>query len=211
VVGARTASDRDKRVYLATYPAMKQVFQTFDVGFFDLIIADESHRSVYNTYGDLFRYFDCLQLGLTATPVEFVARAMKEVGPAGFSVANALGPLVNMGQQLFEPPDVNGWEPGPGWFSTGAMLARMNFAAALTRNQSTALASAARGQGSTPEALLSFFLDRLTPANYDTDAYNDLLGYLRAGVTWTGSDAQLASKAPNLVHLITGSSEYQFV
>ena len=74
VVGARTANDRDKRVYLATYPAMKQIFQTFDVGFFDLIIADESHRSIYNTYGDLCRYFDCLQVGLTATPVEFVAR-----------------------------------------------------------------------------------------------------------------------------------------
>jgi type I restriction enzyme R subunit len=74
VVGARTARDREKRIYLATYPAMRQVFQTFDVGFFDLIIADESHRSIYNAYGDLFRYFDCLQVGLTATPVEFVAR-----------------------------------------------------------------------------------------------------------------------------------------
>jgi len=74
VVNARTASDREKRIYLATYPAMKQVFQTFDVGFFDLIIADESHRSIYSAYGELFRYFDCLQVGLTATPVEFVAR-----------------------------------------------------------------------------------------------------------------------------------------
>lgn len=74
IVGARTAQDREKRIYLATYPAMKQVFQTFDVGFFDLIIADESHRSIYNAYGDLFRYFDCLQVGLTATPVEFVSR-----------------------------------------------------------------------------------------------------------------------------------------
>lgn len=73
-VGARTAKDRNKRIYLATYPAMIKVFQSFDVGFFDLIIADESHRSIYNVYGDLFRYFDCLQLGLTATPVEFVAR-----------------------------------------------------------------------------------------------------------------------------------------
>jgi type I restriction enzyme R subunit len=74
IVGTKTASDRHQRVYLATYPAMRQVFQTFDVGFFDLIIADESHRSIYNTYGDLFQYFDCLQIGLTATPVEFVSR-----------------------------------------------------------------------------------------------------------------------------------------
>lgn len=74
IVGARTARDRNQRIYLATYPAMLKVFQTFDVGFFDLIIADESHRSIYNVYGDLFRYFDCLRVGLTATPVEFVSR-----------------------------------------------------------------------------------------------------------------------------------------
>jgi type I restriction enzyme, R subunit len=75
IVGARTAMDRDQRIYLATYPAMKQVFQTFDVGFFDLIIADESHRSIYNVYGDIFRYFDALEVGLTATPLEFVGRS----------------------------------------------------------------------------------------------------------------------------------------
>ncbi len=74
VVTAGTAKDRDKRIYLATYPAMNKIFQTFDVGFFDLIIADESHRSIYNRYRDMFRYFDCLQVGLTATPVDFISR-----------------------------------------------------------------------------------------------------------------------------------------
>jgi type I site-specific restriction endonuclease len=53
---------------------MQKVYQSFDVGFFDLIIADESHRSIYNVYGDMFHYFDCLQIGLTATPVDFVSR-----------------------------------------------------------------------------------------------------------------------------------------
>ena len=74
VVSADTAKDRDKRIYLATYPAMNKIFQTFDVGFFDLVIADESHRSIYNRYRDMFRYFDCLQVGLTATPVDFISR-----------------------------------------------------------------------------------------------------------------------------------------
>jgi type I restriction enzyme R subunit len=73
-VTASTSHDRDKRIYLATYPAMMECFQTFDAGFFDLIIADESHRSIYNRYRDLFAYFDCLQVGLTATPVDFIAR-----------------------------------------------------------------------------------------------------------------------------------------
>ena len=73
-VTARTAKDRNQRIYFATYPAMQKIYETFDVGFFDLIIADESHRSIYNRYRDLFLYFDCLQVGLTATPVDFIAR-----------------------------------------------------------------------------------------------------------------------------------------
>jgi len=73
-VTADTADDRDKRIYLATYPAMMKCFETFDVGFFDLIIADESHRSIYNRYRELFEYFDAYQVGLTATPVDHVLR-----------------------------------------------------------------------------------------------------------------------------------------
>ena len=73
-VTSATSKDRDKRIYLATYPAMMECFESFDVGFFDLIIADESHRSIYNRYRELFAYFDALQVGLTATPVEFIAR-----------------------------------------------------------------------------------------------------------------------------------------
>ncbi|WP_226893739.1 DEAD/DEAH box helicase family protein [Nisaea sediminum] len=73
VEGKKSRNDA-ARIHIATYPAMMQVFRSYDVGYFDLIIADESHRSVYNVYGDLFRYFDANQVGLTATPVEFVSR-----------------------------------------------------------------------------------------------------------------------------------------
>ena len=43
-------------------------------------------------------------------PVEFVVRALKDIGWTGFSVNDALTPLSNMGQNLFEPPDVSGWD-----------------------------------------------------------------------------------------------------
>jgi uncharacterized protein (DUF1800 family) len=144
-------------------------------------------------------------------PVEFVVRALKEVGPAGFTLNSALGPLSNMGQQLFEPPDVAGWAPGPAWFTTAAMLARMNFAATITARQRNDIAAAATGNGQTPEALLSFFLDRLSPAPFEQNAHASLLEYLRAGLTWAGSASQLRIKAPGLVHLIVGSAEYQLV
>lgn len=144
-------------------------------------------------------------------PVEFVARSLKEVGWRGFSVDSALTPLTNMGQQLFEPPDVNGWELGPGWFSSGAMLARMNFAAQLALNQKFNLRDLSRGSGPTPEALVSHILDRLSSPPFAPDCYRALVDYARAGGNWNGSDTQLATKASGLVHLIVGSGDYQLV
>ncbi|WP_145156058.1 DEAD/DEAH box helicase family protein [Pseudomonas oryzihabitans] len=74
VIGETNKVDLTARVYIATYPGMMNRFAQLDVGFFDLIIADESHRSIYNKYRDLFDYFDALQVGLTATPVKFISR-----------------------------------------------------------------------------------------------------------------------------------------
>ena len=45
IVNSRIEKNPSERIFLATYPAMKPNYQSFDVGFFDLIIADESHRS----------------------------------------------------------------------------------------------------------------------------------------------------------------------
>jgi len=142
-------------------------------------------------------------------PVEYVIRALKEVGYSAYTLNRALSPLSNMGQQLFEPPDVAGWERGTAWFSTASMLARMNFAASLTAAERSDITATANGNGSTPDALLSFFLDRLTPSPLEPPAYDSLLTYLRSGVTWTGAAGQLRTKAPGLLHLIVGSSEYQ--
>ncbi len=76
-----TEKDIEGRVYVCTYPTMMGLIdQTdggearFGVGHFDLVIIDEAHRSVYQKYGAIFRYFDSLLLGLTATPREEVDR-----------------------------------------------------------------------------------------------------------------------------------------
>jgi uncharacterized protein (DUF1800 family) len=143
-------------------------------------------------------------------PVEYVVRTLKEVGYGGYPMSSALGPLTNMGQQLFEPPDVGGWSIGPAWFSTAAMLARMNFASGVISRQREELLRVATGNGSTPESLLSFFLDRFTPAPLEQGAYQALLGYLKE-TAWTGSQAQLRTRASGLAHLIVGSGEYQLV
>jgi uncharacterized protein (DUF1800 family) len=144
-------------------------------------------------------------------PAEFVTRALKEVGFLGFSVGDALTPMVTMGQQLFEPPNVGGWDLGQAWFSTAGMLARMNFAAQLATNQKVALRDASRASGSSPDALIAFARSQLqTPVPLDAETAA-LETYLASGGPWTGSDAQLLIKTPGLFHLITGSAEFQFV
>jgi hypothetical protein len=91
------------------------------------------------------------------------------------------------------------------------MLARMNFAAALAQNQRTRLAASAAVARTSPQALLSYLLTRFTPADLQAATLNDLTAYSGAGLTWTGSDAQLQAKSSGLAHLILGSPEYQFV
>ncbi|MDO8648809.1 MAG: DEAD/DEAH box helicase family protein [Candidatus Peregrinibacteria bacterium] len=66
----------DRRIYIGTYPTLLNIIEKVDCPlsphFFDLIVADESHRSIYNVYRNIFDYFDCIQLGLTATPTDAI-------------------------------------------------------------------------------------------------------------------------------------------
>jgi type I restriction enzyme R subunit len=60
------------RVHVATYPSMMSVYEKLSPAYYDLIIADESHRTIYSYYGRLFDHFDAMQLGLTATPTDYI-------------------------------------------------------------------------------------------------------------------------------------------
>jgi type I restriction enzyme R subunit len=69
----------DGRVYVSTYPTMMGLVndtvggqRRFGPGFFDLVVIDEAHRSVYQKYRTILDYFDGLLLGLTATPKDEV-------------------------------------------------------------------------------------------------------------------------------------------
>ena len=144
-------------------------------------------------------------------PAEFLVRSIKEVGWNGYSIDSARASLTAMGQTLYEPPDVAGWELGQGWFSTGAMLARMNFAASLAFNQRFNLGREATAARGTSQELIDYFLDKLSPPEYDGAPRGALLEYLNAGTAWPGSDTQLTAKAAGLTRLIVGSAEYQLM
>ena len=68
-------------IVFSTYPTIMNAIDKIDgqsrkfgSGYFDLIIIDEAHRSVYKKYRYLFDHFDALLLGLTATPRDEVNR-----------------------------------------------------------------------------------------------------------------------------------------
>lgn len=70
---------KNRRIYISTYPTMLNIVrgeeQTLSPHFFDLIIIDESHRSIYNTYREVLDYFKAICVGLTATPINTIDRS----------------------------------------------------------------------------------------------------------------------------------------
>ncbi len=62
------------RLYTVTLQTLDRCFQSFTPAFFDLIIFDEAHRSIFNKWNEAFQYFDSRLIGLTATPAEFIDR-----------------------------------------------------------------------------------------------------------------------------------------
>ena len=72
----------DGRVFVSTYPTMMGLINStdgvggrrFGPGYFDLIVIDEAHRSVYAKYKAIFDWFDAMVVGLTATPQDEIDR-----------------------------------------------------------------------------------------------------------------------------------------
>jgi uncharacterized protein (DUF1800 family) len=172
----------------------------------------QSNYTIKTVLRRLFRadYFLESEFERYSWPLEFVVRSIKETGWNGLSINAAMTPLVNMGQQLYEPPDVNGWALGPAWFSTSSMLSRMNFASTLMANQKFNLGRELAPYRQSPEQVVAYMLNRFNYAPMNSEVHDALLEYTRAGGSWTGSEAQLNDKAAGLARLIVASSEYQF-
>ena len=66
--------DKTQRLYVATLQTMSRCFQLFTPGFFDLVVFDEAHRSIFNRFNEVIEYFDGRIVGLTATPAAFIDR-----------------------------------------------------------------------------------------------------------------------------------------
>ena len=58
----------EKRITITTLQSMVNIYRDYSSGYFDLVITDECHRSIYGKWRKVLEHFDGIQIGLTATP-----------------------------------------------------------------------------------------------------------------------------------------------
>jgi uncharacterized protein (DUF1800 family) len=124
-----------------------------------------------------------------------------------------------MGQDLLNPPSVEGWHTGTEWIDTGILVERVNFAASVVTNLSAPgirkIVDRMRAVGElSPEDFLDACLDVLGPLPVRPSTRAALLrhleaqGPLRFGV---GDDAAAEERVTELLQLIVAAREYQFM
>jgi uncharacterized protein (DUF1800 family) len=143
--------------------------------------------------------------GRVVSPVEYVigaARALELFDPAPSTLLLAEW-AARLGQDLFYPPNVGGWPGGRAWISTGALIGRANYAAALAGGRDIGLSGPPAilalterlGFGPGKGAVTSFATGVLLGVDARTTRYPSLEGALRSGV----AEAEAARRILGLV------------
>jgi uncharacterized protein (DUF1800 family) len=162
---------------------------------------------------------DAAYLAKVKSPAEFVVSTIRML-PGQFNPLVLAPWMRQMDQDLFNPPNVKGWDGGMEWISTTTLLARVNFADAITsaRGGGTngygpgmTMTALLQGISATTAAdLVDQLAERLGPVPINDGSRAELAAYVNAP-NGLGSltPAQLDAKVRGLVHLILGTAEYQ--
>jgi hypothetical protein len=124
-----------------------------------------------------------------------------------------------MGQDLLNPPSVEGWHTGSEWINSGSLMARINFVAQLVGDPSLpgvrAIIDRLKAKGPlSPEQLVDGCLDLLGPLEVGSDTRRELVDQATewGRISWdSASDAQTAdTRVGEMLQLIVATREYQF-
>ena len=58
----------EKQITITTLQSMINIYGEYSAGYFDLVVSDECHRSIYGVWSGVLKHFDGIQVGMTATP-----------------------------------------------------------------------------------------------------------------------------------------------
>lgn len=65
---------RENQITVCLLQTMISRYHEFTSGYFDVVVMDESHRSIYGAWQTALTYFDAIHIGLTATPADYIER-----------------------------------------------------------------------------------------------------------------------------------------
>ena len=154
------------------------------------------------------------------SPVELVIGTLKHLEIQSLD-ADLPTMMSRMGQNIFNPPSVKGWDGGAQWISTDAMMERFNFAARATAQKFDEMHYYAspselvykqnlRNAGQ----LVDYFLNLLVEGDVPVQCRKRLIAYVSTDLTGKtvsalSDDRTLDAKLRGLVHLIMTSPAYQ--
>jgi Protein of unknown function (DUF1800) len=156
------------------------------------------------------------------SPAEVVVGTLRVVG--GYELPKpGYGELsmqpAYMGQDLLNPPSVEGWHTGKEWINSGSLMSRINFVASQIGNPDLpgvqAIINRLQSQGTkTPEQLVENCLDLLGPVQVGADTRKELTDQAKqwGEIRWDNdADRQTAAqRAAEMLQLIAATREYQF-
>ena len=134
-------------------------------------------------------FFKEARFAKVKSPAEVVVGTCKMVGGQEFPRDGfthiALQPSY-MGQDLLNPPSVEGWHTGQEWINSGSLMSRINFVADLVGNTSLPgvqyIINLLKAQGDlTPEALVDGCLDLLGPLEVEPETRQNLIEQAQEG------------------------------
>jgi Protein of unknown function (DUF1800) len=123
-----------------------------------------------------------------------------------------------MGQDLLNPPSVEGWHTGREWINSGSLMARINFVAERVGDTSLpgvrSIVDRLKIRGSlSPEQLVDGCLDLLGPVEIGADTRQQLLNQANGWgqTSWDNGNAAAADRrVGDMLQLIVATREYQF-
>jgi hypothetical protein len=151
-----------------------------------------------------------------------VVSTLRLAGGAEFpapGIGNLSRQVGYMGQDLLNPPSVEGWHTGVEWINSGSLMQRVNFAAGLVGDVSRpgikAIIDRLQAQGArTPAEVVDSCLDLIGPLEVSLGTRAGLIGFGEEGgeFRWDTADHihTSAARVAELLQLIVATREYQF-
>ena len=164
-------------------------------------------------------FFKQARFAKVKSPTEAVIGTMRLVGdytfpkPGLHSISLVTG---YMGQDLLNPPTVEGWHTGKEWIDSGTLVERINFAADQVGNidlpgiRSIIDRLSSEGASISAERLINGCLEMLGAYQLAPDAYNRLMAHVRKGGELRTSGGEFAQRVGQTLQLIVATQEYQF-